>query len=205
MVVHVFFDDLKMHRAHVTHRENNTPSQKVIDVEMLKMSWCMVSCEMNILLWEQKAHISLLVKLLHRCILCKWLKSFACACFIRMALLRLEDGYQNLYLLIKAKIGPAELIAYYFFFAVSFVILRVIFVSVLFSLGQLRWKNEIIWARCARRSILAICKTIIIGGIILARSNVVFESFFIPNAIDYVTSSGWKLIFEWDMERQLPE
>jgi RimJ/RimL family protein N-acetyltransferase len=29
-IVHVF-EDLNMHRAHVTHRENNTPSQKVIE------------------------------------------------------------------------------------------------------------------------------------------------------------------------------
>ncbi|MDR1890605.1 MAG: LptF/LptG family permease [Puniceicoccales bacterium] len=131
------------------------------------------------------------MKLLHRYILSKWLKSFACACFIIISLLLLEDVYKNFYLFIKAKIGPAELVGYYFFLGisfVSFVIPLAIFLSVIFSLGQLHWKNEIIGAQCAGMSILAISKTIIIGGIILALSNLVFESFIIPSAIDYVTT-----------------
>jgi lipopolysaccharide export system permease protein len=107
------------------------------------------------------------------------------------SLLLLEDVYKNFYSFIKAKVGFIELVGYYFFLGisfVSFVIPLAIFISVLFTLGQLHGKNEIIGVRCAGMSILAISKTIIIGGIILALANLLFESFIIPSAIDSITT-----------------
>jgi lipopolysaccharide export system permease protein len=106
-------------------------------------------------------------------------------------LLLLEDIYKNFYLFIKAQSGFTKLVKYYFSLSVSFisfVIPLAIFISVLFTLGQLHRKNEIIGARCAGMSILEIAKTIIVGGIVLALGNLLLESFIIPNAIDHVTS-----------------
>ncbi|MDR1528693.1 MAG: LptF/LptG family permease [Puniceicoccales bacterium] len=131
------------------------------------------------------------MRLFRRYILSKWLKSFLCTYFTIVSLLLLEDVYKNFYLFVKAQSGFTELVKYYFFLSVSFasfVIPLAIFVSVLFALGQLHRKNEIIGARCAGMSILEISKPIIIGGIILALCNLLFESFIIPSAIDYVTT-----------------
>ncbi|MDR2432360.1 MAG: LptF/LptG family permease [Puniceicoccales bacterium] len=131
------------------------------------------------------------MKLFHRYILSKWLKSFLCACLIIVSLLLLEDVYKNLYLFVKAQSSFTKLVRYYFSLSVSFVSLVIplaIFISVLFTLGQLHRKNEIIGARCAGMSILEISKPIIVGGIVLALGNLLFESFIIPSAIDYVTT-----------------
>jgi lipopolysaccharide export system permease protein len=107
------------------------------------------------------------------------------------SLLLLEDVYKNFYLFIKAKSSFTELVKYYFSLGVSFasfVIPLAIFISVLFTLGQLHRKSEIVGARCAGMSILEISKPIIMGGIVLALGNLLFESFLIPSAIDHVTT-----------------
>jgi lipopolysaccharide export system permease protein len=106
-------------------------------------------------------------------------------------LLLLEDVYKNFYLFIKAQSSFTELVRYYFFLSVSFVSFAIpltIFISVLFTLGQLHRKGEIIGAQCAGMSILEVSRPIIIGGIVLALGNLLFESFIIPDAIDYVTT-----------------
>ncbi|MDR1173530.1 MAG: LptF/LptG family permease, partial [Puniceicoccales bacterium] len=91
------------------------------------------------------------MKLFHRYILSKWLKSFLYAYFIIISLLLLEDVYKNFYLFIKAQSSLIGLVKYYFSLSVSFVSLAIplaIFISVLFTLGQFHRKNEIIGARC---------------------------------------------------------
>ncbi|MDR2776550.1 MAG: LptF/LptG family permease [Puniceicoccales bacterium] len=131
------------------------------------------------------------MKLFHRYILSKWFKSFLCAYFVMVSLLMLEDVYKNFYLFIKAQSIFTDLIKYYYYLSVSFASFAIplaIFISVLFTLGQLHRKNETIGAYCAGMSILEISKPIIIGGVVLALCNLLFESFIIPSAIDYVTT-----------------
>jgi lipopolysaccharide export system permease protein len=114
-------------------------------------------------------------------------------------LLLLEDVYKNFYLFIKAQSSLIGLVKYYFSLSVSFVSLAIplaIFISVLFTLGQFHRKNEIIEARCAGMSIWEISKPIVVGGFVLALCNLLFESFIIPSAIDYVTT------FRLEIDRQ---
>jgi hypothetical protein len=131
------------------------------------------------------------MKIFNRYILLKWLRSFGCAYFVITSLLFLEDVYKNVCLFIKAKIAISELAEYYFLLRVSFFTIVVpisIFISAMFTLGQVHRKNEVIAMRCAGMNVFAISKPLVLGAIFLVIFKLIFEAFLIPSAIDYVTT-----------------
>jgi len=58
----------------------------------------------------------------------------------------------------------------------------------MFILGQVHRKNEVIAMRCAGMNVFAISKPLVLGAIFLVIFKLIFETFLIPSAIDYVTT-----------------
>jgi lipopolysaccharide export system permease protein len=128
---------------------------------------------------------------------------------VATGLLILEDVYKNLANFLVAHVAPRYLAKYYAYLAVSFypVITPVaVFLSVLFVLGRMHRRNEIMAMRCAGVNILRIAKSIILGVVSLVVVNLAFEAVITPKAIDYVTAfriqvngkAGHKTIFNGD-------
>lgn len=133
-----------------------------------------------------------------RYLLVEWSKAFAMALFATLGILLVEDIQDDLSDFLNWGASTADILKYYLFLLPSFlpVVLPVaLLVSVLFALGNLHRRNEIVALRAAGMHLFSISRALLAVGVLMAGLMLYLNASLVPQSIEQTRTLRQNLRF----------